>query len=117
MLVIGVTDNDLVVFASQQLDSKCCNQFDIVSYSVPTTKHSDPEHIQSYGKHEIGRCDVIDEHYDVLISIGLEVIQVMPNIPTYEEILFWDVVQSNNPYDAITDNTNFFLSKYVYGRG
>lgn len=116
IMVVGATDNDLATFACQQLDINCYEQFDIICHTVPLSANADKEKQQAYGQSDQVAKDFIDDHYDILISIGFKVVQVLPKIPSYDEILFWDTDYVSDQYAAITENINFFISKYKYGR-
>ena len=36
-------------------------------------------------------------------------------MPTYDKLLFWDVEKTEDEYDAVIENVNFFMSRYMYG--
>jgi hypothetical protein len=114
IFVLGNSSNDFAKFASQQLDTKCYSQFDIICYSIPCSATEERESVYAFGHMDRPEDGFIDQHYDILISIGLDVIQLLPKIPSYEKILFWDVESTRDEYDAIIENVNFFISRYLY---
>ncbi|KDN27540.1 hypothetical protein VFDL14_19100 [Vibrio fortis] len=113
--MLGDTSNDLALFAAQQLDIKCYGHFDIVCYSIPTSAVGERASVQTFGGLEKVEGDFSAGHYDLLITVSLNAIQMVSPMPTYDKLLFWDVEKTEDEYDAVIENVNFFMSRYMYG--
>ncbi|MDK9760655.1 hypothetical protein KI743_01450 [Vibrio sp. D420a] len=115
IFVLGDSSNDLALFAAQQLDIKCYGHFDIICYSIPTSAVGDRANVQTFGRVDKLDGDFTAGHYDLLITVSLNAIQMVSPMPTYDKLLFWDVEKTENEYDAVIENVNFFMSRYMYG--
>ena len=115
IFVLGDSSNDLALFAAQQLDIKCYGHFDIISYSIPTSAVGERANVQTFGHLDRLDSDFTAGHYDLLIAVSLNAIQMVSPMPTYDKLLFWDVEKTEDEYDAVIENVNFFMSRYMYG--
>ena len=69
----------------------------------------------TFGSLEKLEGDFSAGHYDLLITVSLNAIQRVSPMPTYDKLLFWDVEKTEDEYDAVIENVNFFMSRYMYG--
>jgi hypothetical protein len=117
ILVIGNSSNDLAMFAGQQLDLKCFSQFDIVCYSATASAHDERGTVHTFGLINWVEEGLTSEHYHILITIGVDVIQRLAKVPSYEEMLLWDIADAKDVEEqqaAITEHVNYFLSRHFY---
>jgi len=114
IFVLGTTDNDLTGYACQQLERKSFENLEIICYVIPPTAHSDALKVTPCGDINKVDKDFLQQHYDIFISVGFKAIQLLPTLPSYGEIVFWDIDSASEAYGAITKDINYFISKYLY---
>ncbi|CAH0525650.1 hypothetical protein [Vibrio hippocampi] len=114
IFILGDANSELTAFAFQQLNSKCFGLFDIVCYSVSSCHDMTREKFQCSGHFDPQAENFLEHHYDVMIAVGLNVIQVVKQPPSYDKLLFWDIEGASDEYDAVVENVNYFISRYLF---
>lgn len=115
VIVIGDGDNNLAELASHEIDIKCNSYFDISYYSAPNPFVNKSRLRQGNNQLSAKEASILEHHYDILIAVGLDAIQRLSKLPSYDKILFWDMSDTQDEQEALSENVNFFLSRYFYG--
>ena len=96
------------------LSERALKNLEIICYVIPSTAHADALQVTPCGDINKVDKDFLQQHYDILSRLDLKAIQLLPVLPSYGEIVFWDVDSASEVYEAITEDINFFISKYLY---